>query len=220
MEAQQKVEVVNPYWDTVAEHVEECRYEWDKGHYEVGNPLNRDDDGTAWRGSVLERRWELVAKYAWTITDPGTLAFVDAFSTGRMVDPMAGTGYWAYLLSQIDIDVVCYDLEPGGNHWHKDEEMFVPITQMDAVDSVKLHADRTLLLAWPPYSHKIGHRTLQAYEGDRVVYVGEDQGGCCGDDDMFDLLNAEWNGIAAHRPVQWFGVHDLVTVYDRRGTCT
>ncbi|BCZ25284.1 hypothetical protein MTY59_51390 [Mycobacterium senriense] len=32
---------------------------------------------------------------------------------GGLLDPIAGTGYWAYLLTQLGVDVVCYDLNPG-----------------------------------------------------------------------------------------------------------
>jgi hypothetical protein len=33
---------------------------------------------------------------------------------------------------------------------------------------------------------------------------------------MFDALERDWAETVDHRPVQWFGMHDWVTVYDRR----
>ena len=78
-----------------------------------------------------------------------------------------------------------------------------------------VHPDRTLLLAWPPYDDPIGEKALTAYAGTRVIYIGEMDGGCCGDDAMFQRLATEWREVAEIRPVQWAGLHDWVTVYDR-----
>jgi hypothetical protein len=210
-----EVDLRNPYWDLVGPYAEESKYSWNKGCYEVGNQLIPQGDGNKQR-MAFEMRWGFVAAYAWTITDPEAVQFVAAFSKGRVVDPMAGTGYWAYLLGQMGVDVACYDLEPEKNRWHDGEKLHVPVTQMDGEDSVKLHPDRTLLLGWPPHASDVGHRILKAYEGDRVIYIGEGEDGCCGNDDMFDLLNT-WTPVAAHRPVQWFGIHDYITVWDRSG---
>lgn len=55
-----------------------------------------------------------------------------------------------------------------------------------------------------------------AYEDGSSCYIGEGPGGCCGDDRLFELLDQQWAKVAEHRPVQWFGIHDYVTVYDRR----
>ncbi|MHA7648694.1 hypothetical protein ACX9NE_00985 [Mycobacterium sp. ML4] len=47
------------------------------------------------------------------------------YAEGGLVDPMAGTGYWAYLLAQVGVDLVCYDANPGTalttNGWHGDD---------------------------------------------------------------------------------------------------
>lgn len=221
-----EVEVTNPYWDEVVPYVKECQWSWGRGHYEVGGPLrdlgSLDAEGNEPIGvdkswiDIFQKRYDLVSRYSWTIPDPGTLLFMDAFSTGRMVDPMAGTGYWAYLLGQMNIDVTCYDINPGDNHWHKGYPLHMPVEKMDGVEAVKLHPDRALLLAWPPCGSPDGRDVLKAYEGDRVVFIGESQGGCTGSDGLYDLLESDWDLVAEHRPVQWFGVHDEVSVYDRR----
>ncbi len=139
-----------------------------------------------------------------------------------MVDPLAGTGYWAWLLTQAGRDVAASDVSPpaGGtqNHWHVGGKCFTHVDAADAVDAVVEHADRTLLLMWPPYDDEIGARIVRAYSGDRIVYVGEDAHGCCGTEAMFKMLDDEdeWTNVASHRPIQWYGLHDRVTVYERR----
>ncbi|MGS2615108.1 hypothetical protein ACVCAH_11360 [Micromonospora sp. LZ34] len=153
-------------------------------------------------GRESPHRSEYVKRYSWTITDPETVAFVAEHSGGRLVDPMAGTGYWAWQLTQAGVDVAAYDLNPpalhsSANPWHRDTAAHFPVSMADAKDSAALHPDRALLLSWPPYEQSIGVETLGRYAGQRVIYIGEDWGGCCGDDGMFEAFERDWTKLAA-----------------------
>lgn len=214
----QAVAVDNPYWDAIRDHVEPDDF-W--GHPTVGSMRRyrhgrSDIDFDRWQRESPQRH-DLVRRFAWTITDPDTVAFVAVHSRGRVVDPMAGTGYWGFLLAQAGVDVISYDAEPGTSIYHKDQALHSIVTKLDGVDAAVLHSDRTLLLARPPYDSPDGAQILDAYTGSRVVYIGEQGGGCCGDDEMHEMLcdTRVWVEVAEHRPVQWFGIHDYVTVYDR-----
>jgi hypothetical protein len=199
----------NPYWDAVAPHVtpgllggpEVKAYPW---------PID----------NAKPRRDALASQYAWTITDPDTVAFVAKHAGESVLDPMAGTGYWSYLLGQLGADVVASDIAPpdtAANHYHKAGITHVRVAQRDAVRAVTYRcAAWTLLLAWPPYDSPLGTDIIRAYQGDRIVYIGEGEGGCCGDDAMFDLLADGWVQVAEHRPVQFGGIHDYVAVYERK----
>lgn len=182
---------------------------------EVGGlPADRDYD--RWIRDTPQRQ-EHVRRYSWTITDPATVAFVAQHSGGRMVDPMAGTGWWGLLLDQVGVDVVSSDVDPGGNHWHEGADLWVPIAAAEAYDAVTQHPDRTLFLAWPPYDRPDGVDTVRAYRGLRVIAITEGEGGCVGDDALFAEFDTNWVEVADHVPVQWFGMHDRVTVYGRKG---
>jgi hypothetical protein len=56
---------------------------------------------------------------------------------------------------------------------------------------------------------------LNAYRGDRFVYIGEDCGGCTGDKEFFEILEQQWEEIEDHNIKQWQGVHDRIVVYQR-----
>ena len=193
----------NPYWEAV---------------------LNVENQPAAYGmtgvNKLMLARHDLVDQYAWTITDPATVAFVAEHAGPRVLDPLAGTGYWAHLLGQHGVDVHASDLNPpgsDGNHWHRAGVTYAPIEADDAVDSTRAHGhNRTLLLSWPPYDNPLGWDIVHAYQGDRIVYIGEGWGGCCGDDGMFRLFECDWVEVARHAPVQYMGMHDFVTVYDRR----
>ncbi|MFJ1539201.1 hypothetical protein ACIODS_11730 [Micromonospora chalcea] len=49
-----------------------------------------------------------------------------------------------------------------------------------------------------------------------MIYIGEDWGGCCGDDGLFEAFERDWTKVAERVPVQWDGMHDVVNVYGRK----
>src|SRR5262249_15426636 len=152
-------------------------------------------------------RQRLVRKYCWTIPDPETVAFVARHAQGGLVDPTAGTGYWAYLLGQLGVDVACYDLNPGvelhNNGWHGDD-LYAEVCAKDCAEAAALPPDRPLFLSWPPYAMNIGARILTAYQGERVIYVGEARGGGTGDDEMPLILDRDWTEVDSRQPVQFW----------------
>jgi hypothetical protein len=210
------VTIDNPYWDAVKECVEtDTRI---GGNAVVGFfDLNRTVQQNMARSP---NRLTLARKYCWTIPDPETVRFVAQHAHDGLVDPLAGTGYWAYLLAQLGVDVTCYDLKPGtvlhNNGWHG-EDLYAAICAKDCADAVTLHPDRTLFLSWPPHGQDVGARTVLAYQGKRVIYVGEGHGGGTGDDELHAILERDWAEVDSHLPIQWWGQRDRVTVYERGG---
>lgn len=157
----------------------------------------------------LDTRIGLIRDFSFTITDPATVDFVAAHCLGTVVDPMAGSGWWAHLLRERGIDVVAADTDPGGfNRQHIDD--------MIIRDGAEVLADsdaETMLLSWPDMDRDTGERMRAAFTGKRIIYIGE-WGGCCGSPELFDGIAAHGIAVAAHKPVQWYGLHDLVLVFD------
>lgn len=209
----------NPYWDAVRDHVRRSPHPWRGGLVVGGLDGYRLPDGGVdverW-GRECPQRGELVGRYAWTVTSPDTVGFVVSRCGGRVVDPLAGTGYWAELLARAGVDVVASDLEPGTNAWHRGYPTHRDVVRGDAREVVAGCSDRTLLLSWPPYGSPVGVETVRTFPGGVVVYVGEGCGGCCGDDALFEEFGAGWAEVACHVPVRWDGLRDVVTVFERR----
>jgi hypothetical protein len=202
---------VNPYWTEIEPSVKDSEFYWEgkqvgrfKFDWHEGDP------------PILDRN-EFVGRYAWSIPDPQSVSFVQQHAHNGLVDPMAGTGYWGYVLAQVGVDVVCYDLEPPPcNTWHKDAWPWVDVEQLDATLAVVKHPDRTLFMSWPPYGMDIGVDTVNAYQGNRIIYIGEGPGGCTGNDALHQVLEEEWREVDERVPIQWYGLHDRITVYERR----
>jgi len=198
----------NDYWDEVKHHVTR------------DHPFGRPVVDWWTNPHIAPNRAELTSRYSWTITDPASVQFVVDHVGTRVLDPMAGSGWWCRLLGEAGVDVLAYDLTPpghGDNRWHRAGVAHVDVHQGDGVRVAAEHgAGRTLLLSWPPCDSPAGADILNAYPGGRVVYIGEPFGGNCGDDRLFELLRSGWIEVAEWHPVRWQGMHDLIVVYDRR----
>lgn len=192
----------NPYWDEVEPYA-------DNEMGIVRMPI--------W--NQLSRRAQLTSKYSWTISDPESFDFVRAHCPNRVLDPLAGTGYWAYLLGQVGVEVVASDLQPPHpdadlNLWHPMAEQHVPVKEDNAVDAMIIsEPGDTLLLGWPPRSD-IAELTLATYRGNQMIYIGETSASCASTE-FWAQLAAQWHPIGGHTPVQFEYMHDHVTVWSR-----
>lgn len=204
----------NAYWEAVRKHVKIDRV------MGAGPVVDTYGALTGNYQPCLDRH-ELTSRYSWTVTDPATVQFVRQHAGNAVIDPLAGSGWWARLVQESGARILASDINPPdgtpANNWHREAETHVEIDQMDAVEAITLAGPYwTLLLSWPPYESDTGERALRAYQGERVIYIGEGWGGNCGNDAMFETLERDWEETAAHRPVQWYGLRDYVTVYERK----
>lgn len=231
--------IVNPYWDKVRPYVTRRRSRfsgmfdgaptWNgmaigdmnavlRQHVKTG--IEPTTESLIEWGEIALMRARYVQQYCWTIPDPWTLQFIAEQSGGRLIDPLAGTGYWGYLLGQLGINVASTDRYPPTrgeslNPWHPHVVQHTTVKAMDARHAVTGYLDRTLLLAWPPHRDHTGYDIVRDYPGDRIIYIGEPRGGCTGDDAMFLELEQKWQEVDAIQPVQYEGYHDIVQVFDR-----
>jgi hypothetical protein len=183
-------------------------------------------------GQALRWREELVRQYAWAVPNPSAVDFVYEHGHGGIVEIGAGTGYWAWQLSQRGLSVVAYDKAPPDqmpNFYHNNDDDGNPIRRpkdwtprrtyhpviKGGVEQTAVHPDRTLFLCWPPYDDPMAADALTAYVGNRLIYIGEGEGGCTADETFHKMLELEWTEVAHSRIVRWWGIRDWITVYAR-----
>ena len=56
---------------------------------------------------------------------------------------------------------------------------------------------------------------MKEYKGDIFIYIGEEEGGCCADDDFFEYLHSHWDEREELDMPQFFGLHDVAIIYER-----
>ena len=184
-------------------------------------------------GGCRPDRDRLSAVYSFAVPTDAALDLIASF--GPVVEIGAGTGYWASLLVDRGCDVVAYD--HLGRNFHRwfptGKGLLYADVRRGGTPMAERHADRTLLLVWPPYGTPMAANALRYFErggGKRLVYVGEGYGGCTGDDDFFGMLHdgcwqdpcdpdhhaSRWHQTHELTIPQWFGINDYLTVYERQ----
>lgn len=157
----------------------------------------------------------LCAQYAWAV--PTTEAVQAIAALPDIVEMGAGTGYWASLIAAAGGQIRCYDLYQGENNQY-DHVKHYYLVQQRGVEVLRNEARgcQTLMLCWPPCGEPFGEQCLRTFRGQWFVYIGEDQGGCCGDDKLFARLERDWVVRKDIALPQWWGIHDALVICERR----
>ena len=112
---------------------------------QVGEQQNRWEPAPM---GTYQLRNDLASQYAWAVPTPEALQIIAKYQP--LIEMGAGTGYWAYLLQQIGVDIEAYDIFPYSNRWCKRKwfniKMGVP--KILRWQSYK----KNLFLCWPPYA--------------------------------------------------------------------
>ena len=77
-------------------------------------------------------------------------------------------------------------------------------------------ADRTLFISWPVYDDPMANDTLNRYDGDTFIYIGEPPGYACANDDFFENLEESWEEHRSVDILKLYGMYDYMEVYKRR----
>ncbi|WP_436496706.1 hypothetical protein [Actinokineospora sp. HUAS TT18] len=209
----------NPYWDIVAPFVGEH-----EGRRVVNGGMPDGSARMAYGQTILQ------AIYAYAIPSPETMEWVSEFCAGRTVVELgAGRGYWAAQLARAGLKVEAYDSMPPD----RAENVSFPCTtgQIDVWHhvgdlgefeaSASDLSDNVLMLCWPPgWGTPMASEALAAFEksgGQRMVFVGQRQGGMTGDDAFFEALSAGWKRESEDaQHVSWWNLADVVEGWVRR----
>lgn len=164
-------------------------------------------------------RGELCSKYSWAIPDKEAIYALAKLSP--ILELGAGTGYWASLLDEVGAEVLAFDKYPPalseGNHYHPQGKQWFPV-QEGGPEVASKYPDHTLFLCWPPYADPFATEATKAFMaagGKRLVYVGEGNYGCTGDDAFHELLRESWNQEKYVALPTWEGIHDGMMIYRR-----
>lgn len=158
--------------------------------------------GQQWFG---ERR-DLVEQYAWAVPNAEVLAYLSEF--GHMYEVGAGSGYWANCIEEAGGDVTPFDADPPDETWTDVDEATVSDYAQEIVE-------KPVLMVWPPCGEDMAWKVL-GRRPSHVLYVGEQKGGCTGDDHFFDLLEKEYGLVARIEIPSYVGIHDDFYHYIRK----
>ena len=68
----------------------------------------------------------------------------------------------------------------------------------------------------PDYDSPFAITSLEAFAGDKIIYIGEGAYGCTGCDRFHALLDKEWERVGEVDIPQWSGLHDYLSLFVRK----
>lgn len=145
---------------------------------------------------------------------PATVDFIISHlkEPRKLIEIGAGLGYWASIFEQHGVPVTCYDdlswKSSQGDRWHS--------IKVGGPKWAALYPEHTLFLCWPPYGESMAMDALNAYKGNQLVYIGEGESGCTGNDEFHAMLDKEWVETAYRSNPAFYGINDRVFIYERK----
>jgi hypothetical protein len=167
---------------------------------------------SSWNDYVTRDTW--VKRFSWAI--PNSLAILAILDCGPVIELGAGSGYWAMWVELCGGDIKAYDIDPKGGSSYLDASAPKHFAvQPGSIEQLENARHRTLMLCWPPYADDFAQRALEAYRGDRLIFIGEGWGGCTADDTFFDILETRWEEEKYIEIPRWSGIRDSLRIYKR-----
>ena len=116
---------------------------------------------------------DLAQRFSYVFPDDRVLSVLAGL--GPLVEMGAGTGYWAYRLRTLGVDIVALDLAPPdgarSNRYHPTSPTWTKVIPGDHT-VLGDYPDRALLLCWPPLFSSLGE-SLTYYAGNSVALIGD-----------------------------------------------
>ncbi|MEV0295516.1 hypothetical protein [Nocardia sp. NPDC050710] len=207
----------NPYWDIVGPAVN------DDGKRRVVNGGRKNGSARLGFAQTI-----LQSVYAYAVPSPETIDWIAQFSEGRRVLELgAGRGYWAKQLAAQGVNIAAFDSEPPDTTanisfpgaagqldvWH-------PVRALDEF-ATELTDDVVLFLCWPPgWGDPMASNALRDFEargGERLIFIGEPNGGKTGDDAFFEELISHWDLESTDvQHVSWWNLADVAQGWRRK----
>lgn len=165
-------------------------------------------------------REKLVRKYAWAIPNHDALKKIYNLQM-PICEIGAGKGYWGYLLRQLGVECFLYDNESYLNrteisrYCYFDNDPNWTEVEEGGTEKAAKHKYAALFLCWPPYAEPMAYEALLHYQGKCVIFVGEGNGGCTGDERFFQLVNERFELVDSVKIPQYYGIHDRMFIYEQ-----
>jgi hypothetical protein len=134
----------------------------------------------------------------------------------------SGFGLWASLINlyinikiKKNVKVIATDKVK-----YPDEYLYYKISKVDYIyaipDKEEKDLNTCLFLCWPPPNSDVAFRSLKQFQGNYLIFIGEEKGGIVANDEFFDALEKEWAKKSYAEIPRWFGNEDFLIFYERK----
>ena len=152
---------------------------------------------------------------SWAVPTEECLDAISAFvQSDTIIEVGCGAGFWASLLSLKGVSIIPTD--PFLSHGSNGENNFTAVEELSAEQAIEKYQDaNVLMILWPSYNDDFAVNALRNFTGNKIVFIGEGQGGCTADDDFYDELSENWEDCNGISLPNWEGIHDYCSFYQR-----
>ena len=169
-------------------------------------------------------RSKFTKNYGWAIPSKEAIEGIKKFvGNNKVIEVGSGLGLWAKLLQDAGVHVTATDLslnplseEGKGNRYIDTTNTFTDVEEIGNIDAIEKYRDHSaLLMVWPPYDDPMADESLKAFQGDKLIFIGEGQGGCTGGEGFFCTLANEWTDRGYINIPNWDGIHDYIHLFTK-----
>jgi hypothetical protein len=156
-----------------------------------------------------EKTWnarkDFIKNFSWAIPSREAIQEITNFwGQDFGIEIGAGSGLWSHLLQLKGVNVIPTDTKEEESNFSRE---YTIIEQLEANETIKKYSDANVLfLCWSRVD------PISNFKGDKIVYIGEDEGGCTNGIPN----NDDWELIKIIAIPTWFGMRDFLALYTRR----
>ena len=79
------------------------------------------------------------------------------------------------------------------------------------IDAMNKYPERIVFMSWPHFCSDVSSDVAKRFPNDMMIYIGEDDGGCCANDLFFEIMDQY--DKETYNILQWSDLHDRVFIY-------
>ena len=166
------------------------------------------------------KRHYFTDKYGWSVPTQEAIDKIKEFVSGdKVIEIGSGYGMWAKLMKDSGISIYATDAlsSPSAKTYRPRDESFTEVEDLEAVEAIlKYSGVNVLMLSWPPYDQPMATNAIKVFKGNKLIFIGEDSGGCTADSEFFEILDKGWNKAGKVDIPRWEGIYDSLTFWTRK----
>lgn len=172
--------------------------------------------------ALMTLRYSFIEQFGFVLLNEELLDKTANFLKNKSVCEIgAGTGWLSYNLQQRGIDITPVDYKPCNDSDFGFKKLHTEVLISNGVDYLENNSPDVVILSWPDYDTSFASDILNVLKkGQTLIYIGEHEGGCTGDDYFFELLNdktkinEDITNSLQQSSICWTGVHDTWHVFE------
>jgi len=166
--------------------------------------------------SDFYRRDAFVKNYGWGTPTKEAIEKIKQFvRNDTILEIGSGSGLWAKLLKDEGLNIIATNKPFEKKEDYKTK--FTDVQELNHLRAIQKYGyHNVLMISWPLYDDPMAYESLKDFQGNKLIFIGEEQGGCTGCDNFFDLLNQEWKLYETINLPNWYGIYDSLLLFVRK----